>query len=114
MNTVRAINPIVELYHYAAGWLRACKVNRSHGEELGVEILQDIVAENMRHAGKIEAVTHAAETHDREAMRLLDDVLEDGKVDPSEITSLKKARNMVQHSARCDHDAGEMARVDAV
>jgi hypothetical protein len=110
--TTRTINPLSEICLYVAGWLRACRANKSHGEQAGVETLQDIVAEAVQRNQEVVAVCHAGETHDREAVRLLDQVLADGKVERSEVAALKRARALTQRSAECDHDASELARVD--
>lgn len=110
----RTINPLSEICLYVAGWLRACRANKSHGEELGVETLQDIVSEAVERNNEVVAVCHASETYDREAVCLLDEVLADGKVEASEVASLKKARALTHRSAECDHDASELAKVDPI
>ena len=97
-----------------AGRLREVKQTPHIDEELFLDGLESCAQDiGGKVLAPIETIAHRAETHDREAIRLLDDVLADGKVEQTEIASLKRARAMAKRSAECDHDAGELARHDA-
>lgn len=109
-----ALHPFTELLRMFKGRRRELGNTLKHiDEELVIDAYEDCAKDIGEKILKpAEAKAHAAETYDREALRLIDDVLADGKVTPTEIASLKKARAMTARSAECDHDAGELVKFD--
>jgi hypothetical protein len=78
-----------------------------------VAVARDIAADAAKESNAIAQAAHSASTHDREALRILDDVLADGRVEDSEIPALRRARALVHRSAETDHDIAERAHVPA-
>jgi len=112
MNTV-AQHPLDEL----RSWLRASAARfvslRLFAAKAREEVALDIAADAVQHSNALAAAAHSAETHDREAVQILDRVLADGAVEPIEIAELRRVRALTARSAETDHDIAEKAHVPA-
>lgn len=114
MNILTKTHPATEQLRFFISWLKDIVGLRRYDEQNYVAAARQIAEENYGRWQQTAIAAHKAETYDGEAVKLLDAVLADGRVDESEVLAVKKARAMAQHSARCDHDASELAKVDAV
>jgi hypothetical protein len=111
---ILSVHPVTELRRLFRGWLKDINNLRAYREENYVNAAKQIAEEDAARWQQTNVATHKAKVYDEEALTLLDTVLADGRVEPSEIPALKKARAMTQHSARFDAEAGELTKVDAV
>jgi len=107
------MSPTTELIASLARFSGRCRDRGWFGALFHVGVCQDIAADVVANQNAIRDTAYAAETYDREALRLIDEVLADGKVEQSEIAALKKARSLAAKSAECDHDASELATVES-
>jgi hypothetical protein len=112
MSTI-LLHPITEMRRFLQGALREFRGSRHVDGELIIEGALDVQADVEKVATLVRDTTHKAETCDREATKIIDDVLADGRVDPSEIAALRKARRLTNRSAELDHDASEIVRGEA-
>jgi hypothetical protein len=100
-------NPVSELVRFLAASVGLARTARRFEEVMTVEVAQDITAEAVTHVQAVGAAAHKAEVYDREAVKLMDEVLADGVVTPDEVKQLRKAREFAKRSAEVDHDITE-------
>lgn len=106
-------HPLDELRAWLGSTATRFAALRLFGPKARAEVALDIAADAVKASNAIARAAHSAETHDREALRLLDGVLADGRVEPAEIAQLRRARALAAHSAETDHDIAERAHVSA-
>jgi hypothetical protein len=106
---VPVLRPLVEL----RTWLRTTAAHlrsaRQYGPLARATVALDIMADCLAERAADARLAHAAETQDREALAILDDILADGIVTPEEILLLLHARALVARSAEQDHDLADRA-----
>lgn len=111
MKTTVAQHPLDEL----RAWLRASATRfatlRLFGPKAREEVALAIAADAVAATNAVARAAHSAETHDREAIALLDRILADGLVSSEELPALRRARALAARSAETDHDISEQARV---
>lgn len=107
------VHPVAELRRFIFNSKAIASAKRYYHELLGWEACEDIAADIAAQQRQIVDATHKAETLDREAVKLLDAVLSDGRVTAEEVAAVKKARTLAAQSAEVDHDASELAHVAA-
>lgn len=94
-----------------SAWLSASAARfaslRDFAAKARTDVACDIAADVSRAAADVSRSAHSAETHDREALRLLDCVLADGHVSPLELAALRQARALTARSADTDHAIAE-------
>jgi hypothetical protein len=104
-------SPLAEL----RTWLRASAARyrglRLHLAAVRTDVALDIAADCIAASNTISAAAHSAETHDREALALLDTILADGRITPAELPALRRARALTARSADMDHTIAEHATI---
>jgi hypothetical protein len=109
MNVFARIHPLVELIRMFRTRRNELRFPKQISEELAIGAYQDAARDIQKSFGAVALSAHKGKVYDEEATALLDGVLADGRVDPSEIHAIKKARAMAHHSARCDSEVGKEA-----
>ena len=104
-------HPLAELRAWLADSAARLAALRLFGPKARTEVAIDITTDAIAHSNGIAATAHSAETHDREALAIIDRVLADGRVTPAEIPALRRARALAACSAEKDHDISERATV---
>ena len=104
-------NPLPELRSYLTAFADRCHAANWLPALFHVTVAQDIVEDEVRVQRKIEDRAYAAQQADREAIQILDEVLEDGHVSPSEISRLRLARRHIASSERADEAIGVLSHV---
>lgn len=103
-------NPLTELRAYLGAFAERCQSARWSAALFHVSVVQDIAADVSKNTRNIEDRAYSAQQADHEAMTILDEVLEDGRVSPSEISRLRLARRHIGNSERADCEVCELAR----
>jgi hypothetical protein len=107
------IHPLTELLRMFCGRRRELQRANHIDEELTIDAYEQCAQEiGTKVLAPIVEKTHSAECDDREATRIIDDVLSDGRVDLSEVAALKRARAFAHRSAERDHDVSELAKFE--
>ncbi len=96
-----------ELSAHLATFRASLRGRRQHGDQLQVEVAQDIVADAAAQQGRVGQLAYTAEQADLEAGQLLDQVLADKRVTPDEIPLLQRAARNVRRSAATDRKITE-------
>jgi hypothetical protein len=105
------LHPLAELRGWIAVSVLRSRLLRQFSAVARLEIAAEITAEAIASSHSTAVAAHSAETHDREALRLLDSVLADGAVHASELSALRRVRSLVAHSASTDHTIAERSEV---
>lgn len=103
-------NPVSELRSYIAAFAERCKAARWMACLFHVSVVADIAADVAEQQKKIELRAYSAQQAAHEAARLMDAVLEDGRVLPFEIAQLRLARRHLGRSEKASEQAVEMAQ----
>lgn len=101
------MSALKELGNYLRSWCHDCRRQCQYATLTEVQTVQDIAAEASAEQAGLAGLAHRARVNDDEAGRMLDAVLEDGKVTKAEIATLRKARRHVTASAEADHNLAE-------
>jgi hypothetical protein len=109
-----SIHPLTELFRMFCGRRREIQTANHIPEELAIDAYEQCANEiGTRVLTPIVDTAHKDETCDREVVRLLDEVLADGRVDASEVGKVRAARTNALRSAEHAHDVSELAKFDA-
>jgi hypothetical protein len=106
-----ALSPVSELCQYVGTFAARCKASRWYGAVFHVEVCRVIVANAVTQQRHIAARAYTAEQADHEAVRIMEEVLEDGRVTPSEIKRLRLAQRHIRNSEKADASIVELAEV---
>ncbi len=104
-------NPLTALCELIGGSINLARAARNFAEVLGWESAEDLAKDAVSHQRGIAASAHKAETHAREALKLIDAAQEPGS-DGGEMITPKEAQRIKALDAKAAefaHDAGEMA-----
>ena len=93
---------LAELRSRLTAFAATLRGRRLHGDQLEAEVCLDVVADAATEQGRAGRLAYTAEQADLEAGKLLDTVLADGRVTPTEIRTLRTARRHVRRSATAD------------
>lgn len=111
MHTTTAHAPLAELRDYLVGLADEFRSHRKFSELLETETLHDIAKDDSKRLGMAGQLILAAETQDVTAAKLIERILEDGKVDAGEVPLLRNALSLIKGSARNDHKAADLVAV---
>lgn len=113
MKTFTDIHPITELLRCFRGRRRELALPKQIDESACLDVFEQVGSEDLTRWQKVETITHAAETEDREALRLMDAAQKSDSEGGCFITPKETAaiRRLVARSAERDHDASELAKV---
>lgn len=108
MHTNSTPSPLSELRNYLVGLADEFRAERQFGVLLEVDTVRDIAKDDSARLGIATNLILAAERQDLTAAELIEKVLADGRVDPSEHPLLQNALALIRDSAGNDHRATEL------